>query len=189
MASEKNPNSNPKMASKLGNSSVAFFPSELKHSDIKKRIIQCFRKNEYDQLKKDLVSYGLTDEKIAAFFLSEEGKEVFMWSLIHTTTDESLKFLIATVPVLTLQNILSKNNFSVLQAFLNAQVSFERMNWYTQAIEETQINKFKALLSIDKDATMNFMQENSADSNLSSEKIRINFENASKQFAEKNSPS
>lgn len=171
---------------KSGSISSSFFPPELKASAIKKRVLERFNKDEYEQLKADLLAYSLTGDKITNFFL-QEGQAILRWSLIDAPSNEALKFLIETVSNQILRDVLKQDNSLLLRSFLRAQVDFERLGWYDQAIEEAQINKFKSLLHIDKESIANFVQENVADKNLCSDKVKANFENASKQFAENSS--
>jgi hypothetical protein len=166
-----------------GRGSRGFFPPELKSSDIRKRVLQRFSRHEYKQLRQDLLNYGLTEQGISDFFL-KEGDVILRRSLVSSSSDQSLKFLIETVPVPAFQEVLRRDNFSVLRSFLYAQVGREQSGLYNQHVEEIHIEKFKVLLTVDRDAITGFIKENAHNQHLYTDKIRIKVEKALNQLAE-----
>lgn len=168
-------------ASSLESAPVTALPYGLKHADVKKLILTCFRKNEYKQLRNYLRNYHFTKGQFAYFFLQEESSDILMWALINSTDNKALKFLIKTVPTLAIIAALNKNECQALRSFVRAQEDLERLGWYTPEIEKAQINKLKALLKINKEFIESFMIENT---NLCTKNVQVNFRIALSQFTE-----
>ena len=168
----------------------AFFSAEpvlkLRYVDIRKRVLQRFNEDAYAQLKQDIQSYGLTTDGVGKFFL-KEGRFLLRWALIDATSNKPLKFFKEEVPTQALQKVLSQDDFSVFKSFLLVQAGLEKMGWYNKVKEERQIEKFKALLAIDSEGITNFVEKNTTNKNIVSDRIKENFDNVLKQFKEENS--
>lgn len=151
---------------------------------IKKHMFQRFNKNEYDQLKQDLVTFGITDTELNAFF-QEEGIGLLMWAL-GIPNARPLQTLINIAP-LHLKEILKRNDYHALECFLLAQMGIEDHGGYNQKKAENQIQKFKMLLSIDSEAVEAFMDKGMANKKPLSNNLKANFATALEQFKEENS--
>lgn len=151
---------------------------------IKKHMFQRFNKNEYDQLKQDLVNFGITDTELNAFF-QEEGIGLLTW-VLNSLSLKPLQFLMDVAPN-HLKEILEKDNFYALTHFLLGQMGAENLNGYNQQRAENQVVKFKALLNIDREAVEGFMAKGMAGKKPLSDSLKASFATALEQFKEENS--
>jgi hypothetical protein len=162
-----------------------FFPKpRSKSADIRKMVIQHFRQERYDPLRKILSNRGFleNEDEVKNFFL-KEGPVILSWAL-DASTVEPLKFLADEniIPKQALQAVLRKRDFSVLRTFLYTQTGIQAAGRYTAELREVQIEKFKILLSIDGDEIRRFMNDSSDNLYLQTAITRNNFVEADRRF-------
>lgn len=147
----------------VGGPQSFFRPGKLKSNDISKGVIQYLHQGKYEQLKQELSSLGfLETDKMAKFFL-REGSAILGWTLMSAPSDEPLRFLAdknSIVPKDILQTALKQEDFLAFQTFLYAEVGLDEAKKLTPELRKIRVEKFKALLDIDSEAIIGFMERN-----------------------------
>jgi len=160
---------------------------------IQKHIYDCFDKGQFDELEQDLKNYGLSEQDLERFFLSDRGGRVFFKALATSTSSGPLALLIKVVPQKTLVTLFEKNNCRNFQIFMGAESSFERRGWYAEQVDidlmnHIQLEKFRLLLQLAPEAVEAAFNAYTPQEELT-ETIRQNFETALKEYKESHRPS
>jgi hypothetical protein len=128
------------------------------YSKMKMQLLERLSKKEYLELEADLSVYHLGNQAISNFFL-QEGTSVLNWAVTTSPYADSLEVLCRIIPIADLKIALHSRDCFVLRSFLGTEACMEESN-PQDANQPVRINKFKLLLSIDKEGVQDFMQAN-----------------------------
>jgi hypothetical protein len=137
---------------------------------MRKKIIEFFNYNKYDDLKNLLIIHK---HDLETFFLIE-GSIILNWAVIQSEDNKALLFLCHNIPQDLLQKALKKDAYYIIKTFLQIESASEGSEFDIPQRQELQREKFKLLLSIDPKNVSEFMEKN-ASQEFSTAKIKLNF--------------
>ena len=87
---------------------------QLNYSKIRRKVLECFSKNNYELLEKELQNFS--KPQLENFF-AREGR-ILLKHAIDQSNSKAITFIIDNIPSTTVKEVLSKDNFSILKQFL-----------------------------------------------------------------------
>ncbi len=117
-------------------------------SIMKKKIMLFLGEGKYEEANAYIQSY--IPQQIKEFFLNK-GEIVFRWALIYCSNPEPIAFLASVIPTDIVEEILGKNNFSMLVCFFGSQSMLDQDGHYNLERVDNATSKIKTLLSLNID--------------------------------------
>jgi hypothetical protein len=126
---------------------------------IKRFLLKMFTNDAFEELYKEFNSLGMSYKSLEQFF-NQEGYDVLTWILRISKNNKSFQFMFENIPLPILQSMISFNDFINLKQFLNGRAAIEEFDSITRQERELDQERFKFLLTVDREAVQNFMITN-----------------------------
>ena len=127
---------------------------QLNYSKIRRKVLECFAKNNYELLEKELKTFS--NNQLEAIFL-KEGR-TFLERAINQSNVLALSFMRSKIPSKIIVPILNEGNFSLLKQFLSGQAMMEKCNFSSEKERNLRVEKLKIISEIDQDGIVEFVK-------------------------------
>ena len=145
----------------------------------RKRVMKAIQARDLEMLQSFLHQYDLASINT---LIEQHGASFLTWAVDYIESAEMLSFLVTNFPLPILQGLLRKNNYEILQGFLDIEFGGEfNKRPYSK---EARVEKFKLLLSIDPEGVAGFMQNKIRDGNITAQ-IKQDYEQAERELVSK----
>lgn len=139
-------------------------------SKMKDQVLLYLHEGKYDETSEYLKVY--MPQEISEFYYAK-GKILLSWAINYSTNSKSMEFLIRNMPRDLVEEILSKNDFSMLVCFLGSQSHLDQLNSYNA---EEMIKKIKILLNFNCSKITQAIEDNISNKDFISSNIKQSFE-------------
>jgi len=131
---------------------------KIKSMRLKTIIYDHARRNEKEELRRDLAKHNITDELLKSHY-AEAVCDVVYRAILINTTPQLLQFIFDALPLSCIQAALNNENRDILEQLFHAPPFLKELNIYTVRRQQVRVERWKALLRIDQKGVESFMHE------------------------------
>ncbi len=139
-------------------------------SKMKDQVLSYLHEGKYEEINQYLKTY--MPQEVTEFY-SAKGKIILSWAINYCAKSKPMEFLISNMPRDLVEEILSKNDFSMLVCFLGSQSHLDRKGNYH---EEEMIEKIKILLNFNCSKIIKAIEDNISNKDFISNNVKQSFE-------------